>query len=53
VHAGAGLGLALVAAVARMHGATIDLGDNAPGLRARLRFAAGPALPVPSRPVRD
>ena len=50
---GAGLGLALVAAVARMHGATIDLGDNAPGLRARLRFAAGPALPVPSRPVRD
>jgi signal transduction histidine kinase len=36
---GAGLGLALVAAVARMHGATIDLADNAPGLRATLRFA--------------
>ncbi|HRO10875.1 MAG TPA: HAMP domain-containing sensor histidine kinase, partial [Amaricoccus sp.] len=41
---GAGLGLALVAAVARMHGAEIRLADNAPGLRATLRFpAAGPA----------
>jgi len=37
-HAPPGLGLALVAAFARMHGATIDLGYNAPGLRARLRF---------------
>jgi signal transduction histidine kinase len=37
---GAGLGLALVAAVARMHAATIELADNAPGLRAILRFAA-------------
>ena len=35
---GAGLGLALVAAVARMHGAEIVLADNAPGLRATLRF---------------
>ena len=35
---GAGLGLALVAAVARMHGAEIVLGDNGPGLRATLRF---------------
>ena len=41
---GAGLGLALVAAVARMHGAEIILGDNAPGLRATLRFA-GEAQP--------
>ena len=44
---GAGLGLALVAAVARMHGADIVLADNAPGLRATLRFrptaAPGPA----------
>ena len=39
---GAGLGLALVAAVARMHGAEIILGDNAPGLRATLRFARPP-----------
>lgn len=35
---GTGLGLALVASVARMHGAVIDLGDNQPGLRAALRF---------------
>ncbi len=37
---GAGLGLALVSAVARMHDAEILLGDNAPGLRATLRFPA-------------
>lgn len=36
---GSGLGLALVAAVARLHGATLALGDNAPGLRAELRFS--------------
>jgi len=35
---GSGLGLALVTAVARMHGAAFDLADNAPGLRATLRF---------------
>jgi signal transduction histidine kinase len=40
---GAGLGLALVSAVARMHGATVELGDNAPGLRASLRFGRAPA----------
>lgn len=33
---GAGLGLSLVAAVARLHGGRIDLGDAAPGLRVRL-----------------
>jgi signal transduction histidine kinase len=33
---GAGLGLSLVAAVARMHGGTVRLEDNAPGLRAVL-----------------
>ncbi|MFT3972940.1 MAG: ATP-binding protein [Amaricoccus sp.] len=37
---GTGLGLALVASVARMHGASIELGDNHPGLRAALRFPA-------------
>ena len=37
---GAGLGLALVAAVARMHGAEVALADNAPGLRASLSFPA-------------
>ncbi len=35
---GSGLGLALVAAVARMHGAELTLADNAPGLRAELLF---------------
>lgn len=41
---GAGLGLSLVAAVARMHGATLRLDDNAPGLRATIRFPAAVAL---------
>ncbi|WP_235515608.1 sensor histidine kinase [Sphingomonas sp. Leaf10] len=36
---GAGLGLSLVAAVARLHGGTLELGDNAPGLIARLTIA--------------
>jgi len=35
---GNGLGLSLVAAVARLHGAEIDMEDNAPGLTIRLRF---------------
>nr|WP_277925837.1 ATP-binding protein [Sphingomonas sp. JXJ CY 53] len=35
---GAGLGLSLVAAVARLHGGTIELGDNHPGLVVRLTF---------------
>jgi signal transduction histidine kinase len=37
---GAGLGLSLVAAVTRLHEATLELADNAPGLRATLLFAA-------------
>lgn len=40
---GAGLGLALVAAVARMHHAEIRIDDNDPGLRATLRFPSGAA----------
>jgi signal transduction histidine kinase len=35
---GNGLGLGLVAAVARLHGARIEMADNAPGLRITLRF---------------
>jgi len=35
---GNGLGLSLVAAVARLHGANIRLFDNAPGLTVELRF---------------
>ncbi|MGH7002995.1 MAG: ATP-binding protein [Alphaproteobacteria bacterium] len=39
--AGSGLGLSLVAAIADLHGIQIELGDNQPGLRVTLRFAAG------------
>src|SRR5207302_6834858 len=35
---GNGLGLSLVAAVARLHGARIEMLDNTPGLKFRLRF---------------
>lgn len=35
---GNGLGLSLVAAVARLHGAHIEMGDNAPGLKFQLQF---------------
>lgn len=35
---GNGLGLSLVAAVARLHGARITLSDNAPGLKVTLHF---------------
>jgi signal transduction histidine kinase len=37
---GNGLGLSLVAAVARLHGARIELLDNAPGLKFKLWFSA-------------
>jgi signal transduction histidine kinase len=37
---GNGLGLSLVAAVARLHGAQIELLDNSPGLKLRLWFSA-------------
>src|SRR2546421_8023828 len=36
---GNGLGLSLVAAVARLHGARIEMLDNAPGLKLRLWFS--------------
>lgn len=40
---GTGLGLALVAAIAEIHGILIELGDNSPGLRMTLTFpASGP-----------
>ena len=37
---GSGLGLSLVKAIADLHGATLVLGDNGPGLRATLDFPA-------------
>ena len=33
---GAGLGTALIESVARLHGGRFELGDNAPGLVARI-----------------
>jgi signal transduction histidine kinase len=47
---GTGLGLSLVAAVARLHDAKLELDDNRPGLKATLVFPGGfnrPALPKP------
>jgi len=47
---GAGLGLALVKAVATRHHARIQLGDNAPGLRVTITFPPIPEpLPWPER----
>src|SRR5207302_1390823 len=37
---GSGLGLSVVAAVARLHGASIEMLDTRPGLTFRLRFPA-------------
>ena len=37
---GVGLGLSLVAAVAKLHGGKLQFSDNRPGLRATLRFAS-------------
>lgn len=39
---GHGLGLALVAAIAELHGAKIAVGDNRPGLRVEVAFPAAP-----------
>jgi len=38
---GVGLGLSLVQAVAKLHGGTLELADNHPGLRVRMIFAPG------------
>ena len=46
---GSGLGLSLAAAVARMHGGTVELEDNHPGLRVRVILPADeepPQLPA-------
>ena len=42
---GSGLGLSLAAAIATLHDATLQLRDNAPGLRVELRFAPAANLP--------
>jgi signal transduction histidine kinase len=46
---GTGLGLSLVAAVARMHDAELLLDDNQPGLRAVLRFKGVEAAARPAK----
>jgi len=43
---GNGLGLSLVAAVARLHGARVEMLDNAPGLVFKIWFPA-PGMPCP------
>ena len=48
---GSGLGLSLAAAVARMHGGTVDLEDNQPGLRVRLTLPATDDEPRSLAPV--
>lgn len=45
---GTGLGLALVAAIADLHGARVELTDNTPGLCAEIRFGGKPDA-VPKR----
>lgn len=44
---GSGLGLSLVAAIARFHGGRLQLEDNAPGLRAVLSLPRKPAQSIP------
>ena len=44
---GSGLGLSLVAAVMRLHGAVIRMADNMPGLKIELRF------PHPKAPLQN
>jgi signal transduction histidine kinase len=46
---GSGLGLALVAAIADLHGAKLGLSDANPGLAVEVRFAKYSATPVPSK----
>ena len=48
---GVGLGLTLVASVAKLHGGVLELNDNHPGLRARMVIAQGvaPAAPEPQQ----
>jgi signal transduction histidine kinase len=45
---GFGLGLSLASAVARLHGGSVRLEDNAPGLKAVLSLPLRDALPLPS-----
>lgn len=48
---GVGLGLSVVEAVARLHGGTLELGDNGPGLVATLRIATNLPAAIPPPPA--
>ena len=48
---GSGLGLSLAAAVVRMHGGTVELEDNHPGLRVRLTLPAADEAPKALAPA--
>jgi signal transduction histidine kinase len=50
---GSGLGLALVKAVVDLHGGSVELDDNAPGLRVRVRFARLAAAQEPASAARE
>jgi signal transduction histidine kinase len=47
---GSGLGLSLVAAVAKLHGARLELGDNNPGLVVTIEFPHGIKADVAEQP---
>ena len=47
---GSGLGLSLAAAIARLHGGVLALGDNAPGLRATMVLPLAVDQPQAERP---
>src|SRR5262249_23404178 len=49
---GSGLGLSLVAVVARLHDAHLEMEDNAPGLKIQLRFPLADSHPAASPPHR-
>jgi signal transduction histidine kinase len=50
---GVGLGLSLVQAIAKLHGGSLELGDNHPGLRASMIIERGARAPgaVPEHPA--
>jgi signal transduction histidine kinase len=50
---GVGLGLALVEAIAKLHGGSLTLSDNRPGLRAQMLIERGVASPAEAVTARD
>jgi signal transduction histidine kinase len=50
---GSGLGLALVSAVAKLHGAEVELLDASPGLEARVTFREPAHATLPESPLRS